>query len=64
MKKHKKEKNKRVSDKISVLRHEGKSEDQAVGEAEGMERSGRLRKGGVYKHVGRKHKRGGRRSSR
>ena len=45
--KKKRAKNKRIGDKISVLRHEGKSQDQAVGEAEGMERSGRLRSGGV-----------------
>ena len=46
----KKEKNKRVSEKISFLRHEGVPEKQAVGEAEGMERSGRLQRHGVYRH--------------
>ena len=55
----KRAKNKRISDKISVLRHE-KSQDQAVGEAEGMERSGRLRSGGRYQHK----KRGRRRMTR
>jgi hypothetical protein len=49
-KRKKKGKNERIGDKIRVLRHEGKSEREAVGEAEGMERSGRLRKGGVYIH--------------
>jgi hypothetical protein len=44
------EKNKRISEKIEVLRHEGVPQEQAVGEAEGMERSGRLKRHGVYKH--------------
>ena len=46
----KREKNKRVSEKIEVLRREGKSPEQAEGEAFGMERSGRLRRGGKYIH--------------
>jgi hypothetical protein len=62
--KKKRSKNKRVSEKIEVLRNEGKTGDQAAGEAYGMERAGRLERHGKYKHVGRKHKRGGRRSSR
>lgn len=45
---------KRVGEKISYLRHEGVSQKQAVGEAMGMERSGRLGRHGVYH---RKHKR-------
>ena len=60
------ESQKRVSDKIRFLRHEGKSERAAVGEAEGMEDSGRLRRHGRYVHKrkgrGRKGRRkGGRR---
>jgi len=47
-------KNKRIGDKIRFLRHEGKSQDAAVGEAEGMERSGRLKSGGRYTRKGRK----------
>jgi hypothetical protein len=42
------EKNKRVSEKIRYLRDEGVSQEQAVGEALGMERSGRLRRHGKY----------------
>jgi hypothetical protein len=57
----KSEKGKRVSDKIKYLRSEGVSEKQAVGEAEGIERSGRLRKGGRYERVS---KRGRRKSTR
>jgi hypothetical protein len=40
----------RISDKISVLRREGKDSKQAAGMAYGMENSGRLRKGGKYIH--------------
>lgn len=40
--------NRRVSEKIAVLRHEGKDERQAAGMAYGMERAGRLRRGGKY----------------
>lgn len=55
----KRAKNKRVSEKIEKLRLEGKSPEQAQGAAFGMERSGRLRRHGVYIH-----KRGGRRRGR
>lgn len=55
----KREKNKRVSEKIEVLRREGKTEEQAAGEAYGMDKSGRLRRHGKYVH-----KRRGRRSGR
>jgi hypothetical protein len=42
----------RVGMKISKLRHEGGvSQDQAVGEAMGMERAGRLTKRGGYRRV-------------
>lgn len=44
------ERSKRVSQKIHVLRHEGIPEREAVGEAMGMERSGRLRRHGKYVH--------------
>jgi hypothetical protein len=54
---HKKEKNKRISEKIELLRHEGKDEKQAVGEAEGMEKSGRLERHGKYRHVGKRKSR-------
>jgi hypothetical protein len=40
----------RISDKIAVLRREGKSGSQAAGMAYSMERSKRLRKGGKYIH--------------
>ena len=52
----KRQKNLRVSEKIEVLRREGKTGEEAAGEAYGMERSGRLRRHGKYVH-----KRGGRR---
>jgi hypothetical protein len=39
---------KRVSEKIAFLRDEGKDEKSAVGEAEGMEREGRLGRHGTY----------------
>ena len=55
----KREKNTRVSEKIEVLRREGKTAEQAAGEAYSMERSGRLRRHGRYIH-----KRRGRRSGR
>jgi hypothetical protein len=42
----------RVGMKISKLRHEGGvSQDQAVGEAMGMERAGRIGKRGGYRRV-------------
>lgn len=46
----KREKNARISEKIKILRDEGKDQRAAVGEAEGMERSGRLRRRGKYVH--------------
>ena len=55
----KKKKQGRISDKIAVLKREGKSTKEAAGEAYGMERSGRLKAGGKYVH-----KKRGRRSSR
>jgi hypothetical protein len=58
--KRKSESGKRISEKISYLRHEGVPQKQAVGEAEGMERSGRLGRHGAYKRKGRR----GRRKSR
>jgi hypothetical protein len=48
--KKKRAKNKRVSEKIELLRNEGKSPEAAMGEAYGMERSGRLRRHGRYVH--------------
>jgi len=53
------EKRRRVSEKISVLRREGEPEKKAVATALSMERAHRLRRGGVYLH-----KRGGRRRAR
>lgn len=41
-------KSKLISEKIPVLMKEGKTQKQAVGEAYGMARAGRLRPGGVY----------------
>ena len=55
--KAKREKNKRVSEKIEVLRREGKSPEEAAGAAYGMERSGRLGRFGKYHRVGRKGRR-------
>lgn len=59
MKKKHKKGDSRVGDKISILRGEGMPEKQAVGEAEGMKDSGRLKKGGKYIHKrkGRGHRR-------
>jgi len=51
-----------VSQKISVLRHEGTPQRQAVAEAISMGRAGRLRQGGVY--VRAKGKKSNRASSR
>ena len=51
------EKNKRVSEKISLLRREGVPEDQAVAESLSMERAHRLGRHGVYHRKGRKSKR-------
>jgi len=46
------ERDKRVSDKIRVLRRENVPEKQAVAEALSMERAGRLRRGGRYVRKG------------
>jgi hypothetical protein len=54
------ESSKRVSEKIRYLRHEGVSQKQAVGEAEGMERSGRLGRHGKYRHKRKGRRKGGR----
>jgi hypothetical protein len=51
------EEQKRISEKIRLLRHEGKTAEQAAGEAYGMERAGRLGRHGKYRRVGKKHKR-------
>ena len=48
---------KRVSEKIAVMRREGKTAKEAACAAYGMERSGRLGKGGTYRRVGRRTKR-------
>lgn len=48
--KKKREKNTRISEKIEVLRDEGKTAEQAAGEAYGMERAHRLGRHGVYRH--------------
>jgi len=58
----KKRSRKRVSEKISYLRHEGVPEKQAIAESLSMERSGRLGRHGVYHRKGRR--KGRRRSSR
>lgn len=49
-------KQKRVSDKIRVLRGEGVPEKQAVAESLSMERAHRLRSGGRYIRKGRGRK--------
>ncbi len=51
-----------VSKKISLLRHEGVPQDQAVAESLSMQRAHRLTPSGTYVRVGRKRKRGGKRS--
>jgi hypothetical protein len=51
------ESSKRISEKIALLRREGKTAEQAAGEAYGMERAGRLGRGGKYHRVKRKGKR-------
>jgi hypothetical protein len=53
------DKNKRIGEKISLLRHEGVPQQEAIGEAEGMEKSGRLGRHGKYRRA-KKH---GRRKS-
>lgn len=60
MAKKKREKQKRISEKIRVLRHEGKTAEQAAGEAYGMERSHRLGRHGKYRHVKRHRRKGSR----
>lgn len=57
--KAKREKNSRISEKIELLRREGKTGEQAAGEAYGMEREHRLGRRGEYRH-----KRRGSRNSR
>ena len=49
-----KQSQKRISEKIALLRREGKSASEAAGEAYGMERSGRLRRGGRYVRKGKR----------
>ena len=51
------EKNKRVSEKISLLRREGVPEKQAVAESLSMERKHRLGRHGVYHRKKRKSSR-------
>jgi len=53
----KRAKNARVSEKIEVLRREGKTGEQAAGEAYGMEKAHRLGRHGVYRHVGKRGRR-------
>lgn len=43
-----------VSQKISVLRHEGEPQDKAVAMAINMGKAGRLRQGGKYIRVGKR----------
>lgn len=63
--KAKREKNRRVSEKISVLVREGKNQRQAEAMALSMERSHRLGRHGVYHRVGkRRTKRKARRTGR
>jgi hypothetical protein len=50
---------KKVSEKIALLRREGKDPKAAAGEAYGMLRAGRLGRHGAYRHVGRKGRRKG-----
>lgn len=50
----KREKNRRISEKIELLRREGKTASEAAGEAYGMERAHRLGRHGVYHRVGRR----------
>lgn len=49
-----KTKDKAVGNKIKLLRHEGKPEKQAVGEAMGMWKAGRLTTEGKYIRKGKK----------
>ena len=61
MSKSKKDKNRRVGDKIRVLEREGEKPSQAIATSLSMERAGRLKKGGRYERVS---KRGRRESTR
>ena len=62
--KKRKDKNRRVGDKIRTLEREGDKPKQAVATALNMERAGRLKPGGRYVHVSKRSKRRGRKSSR
>jgi len=42
---------KKISEKVRLLRHEGKDERAALGEAYGMLRAGRLGRHGKYRRV-------------
>ncbi len=52
------EKQKRISEKIRKLRHEGEPEEKSIAMAMSMERSGRLRRHGKYVHKGKKRRSG------
>jgi hypothetical protein len=54
------ESQKRISEKIALLRREGKTAEQASGEAYGMEKAHRLGRHGVY-HRKKRKRSGGRR---
>lgn len=60
--KHGKKKRTPVGKKISKLMHEGVPQQQAIAESMSMKRAGRLTPEGGYRRVGRKKKRGGKRS--
>jgi hypothetical protein len=60
--KRKRTSSQRIGEKISYLRHEGVPQKEAVGQAMGMERSGRLGRHGVYHRVGRKRRKGSHRA--
>jgi len=62
MTRNKKHSNRKVSEKIRVLRHENVPEKQAVAMALNMNREGRLGEHGEYHRVGKRGKR--RRGSR
>ena len=53
----KKEKSRRVGDKIRVLEREGEKPKRAIATALNMEREGRLKKGGRYVRVSRSSRR-------
>ena len=48
---------KKISEKVRLLRHEGKDEKAALGEAYGMLRAGRLGRHGKYRRVAKKRSR-------